>query len=299
MAAESEADLDRYPDQRGEILLEAAQHWHRAGNHERAIELSTEAIALGGEDGAHARITLAEVLFDCDRSADACAQLEALRRERSPSAAPYHLAAELLEERGDLEQALTWFNIAVSRLTEQEMAARDTELGLLSYANNVLAGRRRVRRTLALPADELDDSVSGLAERADEFVRAAAPPPPPREVRVLFWLRDEITRAHETWPHLVEHTDAGAYTADREKANRELADTGIARITMVPLTVAKLIDYTTRTGSDPADSDTRHACMNEIIDEGNTLTWPPPRNAPCWCGSATKYKKCCGRPTSS
>ncbi|TDC03308.1 SEC-C metal-binding domain-containing protein, partial [Actinomadura bangladeshensis] len=28
-----------------------------------------------------------------------------------------------------------------------------------------------------------------------------------------------------------------------------------------------------------------------------TLAWPPERNAPCWCGSGRKYKKCCGSPT--
>nr|WP_280248750.1 SEC-C metal-binding domain-containing protein [Nocardia abscessus] len=67
---------------------------------------------------------------------------------------------------------------------------------------------------------------------------------------------------------------------------------------MVPLTVAKLLDYTTRTGGDPTDSDTRLACINEIIAEGHAISWPPPRNAPCWCGSTTKYKKCCGRPTT-
>jgi uncharacterized protein YchJ len=33
-----------------------------------------------------------------------------------------------------------------------------------------------------------------------------------------------------------------------------------------------------------------------IIDEGGAISWPPPRNAPCWCGSGTKYKKCCGGP---
>jgi uncharacterized protein YecA (UPF0149 family) len=26
------------------------------------------------------------------------------------------------------------------------------------------------------------------------------------------------------------------------------------------------------------------------------VIWPPPRNKPCWCGSGTKYKKCCGGP---
>jgi uncharacterized protein YchJ len=31
------------------------------------------------------------------------------------------------------------------------------------------------------------------------------------------------------------------------------------------------------------------------------VAWPPERNTPCWCGSGTKYKKCCGtvpRPTT-
>lgn len=269
------------------------------GNHDRAVELLTRAIALGGEDGAHARVTLAEVLFDLDRADDAWTQLDGLRRDRIDSAAPYHLAGELMEERGDHRQALTWFNIAVSRLTDQEMAELDTELGFLSYANNVLAGRLRVRNGLGLPADELDDSVQAIADRADELARTLTPPAHPRQMRILFWPRSEIPRAHQTWPQLAETLDADTFAADREKANRELAEGGISHITMVPLTVGKLIDYTARTGSDPTDSDTRLACINEIVDEGKAITWPPARNASCWCGSTTKYKKCCGRPTPS
>jgi uncharacterized protein YecA (UPF0149 family) len=112
----------------------------------------------------------------------------------------------------------------------------------------------------------------------------------------LFWPRDEIPSAHQTWPQLVEHVDADTIIAERETANRELSEAGIARITMVPLTTAKLLEYTTRTGSDPTHSDTRLACVNDIVTEGRAISWPPARNAPCWCGSATKYKKCCGRP---
>jgi hypothetical protein len=29
-------------------------------------------------------------------------------------------------------------------------------------------------------------------------------------------------------------------------------------------------------------------------DQGTMIEWPPGRNQPCWCGSAVKYKKCCG-----
>ncbi|MCE7006417.1 SEC-C domain-containing protein [Kibdelosporangium philippinense] len=295
IAAELEAELEHYPDERGQILVEAAEAWHQAGDHDRAIALLTQAIALGGEDGGNARVELVEVLFDLDQIEQAQAQLDELRHQRPSSPTPYHLAAELLEDRGQHQQALTWFNMAVARLTEQEMADRDTEFGFLSYANNIVAGRRRVRHALGIPPDELDESVQALSEQAEDLARALTPPAP-REVRVLFWPRNEIPRAHEAWPRLVEHAEADTIIAEREAANRELSEAGIARITMVPLTTAKLLEFTTRTESDPTDEDTRLACMNEILEEGGTVSWPPARNAPCWCGSAIKYKKCCGRP---
>lgn len=118
----------------------------------------------------------------------------------------------------------------------------------------------------------------------------------PREVRVLFWPRSEIERAHQLWPQIVEHTDLDAIRRDREADNRELSETGVSKITMVPLTAARLVEFAARTGGDPTDESTRRACMAEIVDDGDLISWPPARNAPCWCGSGGKYKKCCGRP---
>jgi tetratricopeptide (TPR) repeat protein len=297
LAGELEAELEQYPEERGEILLEAADQWRRAGDHDRAMALLTDAVALGGEDGGCARVGLAEVLFALDRTEQAQAELDALRHSRPASPVPCHLAAELLEERGALEQALTWFNMAVSRLTEQEMAQRDTEFGAFSFANGIVSGRRRVRDALGLPPDELDRSVDARTEHADELFRGLTPPNPPRAVRVLFWPRTEIPIAHQTWPQLVEHCDVDAIMSEREAANRELSDAGVTRITMVPLTAARLIEYAHRTGGDPTHEDTRMGCLAEITAEGGTIHWPPARNASCWCGSAMKYKKCCGRPT--
>lgn len=169
---------------------------------------------------------------------------------------------------------------------------------MFSWANNVLATRRRIRRELTQPSDELDDAVHDHDAAFDRLLSAphGHPTRAAREARVLFWPRTEIPRAHQQWPHLVEHTDVDAIARDREAANRELAETGVARIVMVPLTTTRLTEYATRTGGDPADENTRHGCMNEIIDDGATVNWPPGRNQPCWCGSTTKYKKCCGRP---
>lgn len=300
LARKLEEDLTRYPEERGEILIEAAGAWQRAGEYDRAIALLDEAVTLGGEDGGAARVELADLLFELDRDDEAAAQLAALRREHPASVMPYHLAAELLEHRGDLREALIWFTMAASRLTDQELAQVD-ELGLLSYANNILAGRRRVRRALEMPDDELDrlvvDSGGSLFDDLDGLAESvAAGRPGPREVRILFWRRPEIALAHERWPLLIEHADADSVVRDRERANRELSESGVPRIVMVPLTVAGLTEFADRTGADPTDEATRREFMDQIVADGGAVSWPPPRNAPCWCGSNLKYKKCCGRP---
>jgi tetratricopeptide (TPR) repeat protein len=297
LAARIEADLDEFPDERGEILLEAAEQWHRAGQHDRAIARLEDVVALGGEDGEHAQVALADMLFDLGQVEQAHAQLDTLRQSRPSSAGPCHLVGELLEEYGEFEQALTWFNMAISRLTEEEMAARSQ---VLSYAGNIVAGRRRVREALGLPSDELDISARERAEAAKEWANSLTPQQQaPSETRVLFWPRAEIPRAHEMWPEVVALADPDAVIAQREAANRELAESGTGRISMVPLTVARLVEFAARTGGDPADEDTRLACMAEIVDEGGAISWPPERNVPCWCGSGKKYKKCCGRPANA
>jgi tetratricopeptide (TPR) repeat protein len=297
LARELEADLERHPEDRGELLIEAAGAWQRAGEHDRAIELLNEAIPLGGEDGGAARVQLADLLFELDRTGEAEAQLAALRQEGPASAMPYYLAAELVEECGDLDEALGWFSMAVSRLTEHEMAQVE-ELGAFSYAHGVLAGRRRVRQALGMPRDELDDLVvdddGSLFDNLDRLAESAGLSAP-REVRVLFWPRPEVAPAHERWPMLVRHADADSIMRDREQANRELSDSGVPRIVMVPLTVAGLTEFAERTGADPTEQATRRACTEQVVADGGAMPWPPPRNAACWCGSKLKYKKCCGR----
>ncbi|MFE3459325.1 SEC-C metal-binding domain-containing protein [Nocardiopsis aegyptia] len=34
------------------------------------------------------------------------------------------------------------------------------------------------------------------------------------------------------------------------------------------------------------------------MDDPRLVPWPPQRNETCWCGSARKYKKCCGSPSN-
>jgi hypothetical protein len=65
---------------------------------------------------------------------------------------------------------------------------------------------------------------------------------------------------------------------------------------VVPLDVNGLLAYAEREGKDPASRQTRLDYNHSLDGAGRDLPWPPPRNSPCWCGSARKYKKCCGAP---
>lgn len=276
-----EEELEDEQEDRDDVLLEAAKAWQRAENHNRAIELLTEVVTFG-EDTGSARVSLAESLFAVGRTDEARAQLDVLRKSWPESPDVLNDAAWLMERRGELEEALTWFDLAIARLDTDEVAE--------SY---VTVGRRRVRRRLGLPPDELDKSVEHLDRDMDALVRQITAKRS-AELHLPFWPRAEVLPAHEKWPEIVPHADADAAVRARELANRELAESG-RRIVMVPVTAARLTEFASRTGRDPLDQDTRAACIQEILADDLVIAWPPARNAPCWCGSGRKYKKCCGQ----
>jgi hypothetical protein len=47
-------------------------------------------------------------------------------------------------------------------------------------------------------------------------------------------------------------------------------------------------------GLDPATDTARASYAVDLARRGLGIDYPPERNAPCWCGSGRKYKKCCG-----
>lgn len=61
-----------------------------------------------------------------------------------------------------------------------------------------------------------------------------------------------------------------------------------------PLTVDGLIAYCAECGEDPGSGGARSSYAAEILRTGRALRWPPGRNEACWCGSGSKYKRCCG-----
>ena len=304
LARSLEGDAGRFPEERGELLLEAAGQWQRAGDHARAIELFEQVVAIGGEDGEFARVSLAESLFELGREADALAQLDALKDLPPSSPGPCQMAAELLEERTSTELALAWFDLAVSLLTTEERASMRAAGAEGIYAKMIVAGRRRVRRALGLPNDELDEAVPppripGVDAflSADELLERPGRVPA-RQVRSLFWPVREYDEAVRRWPEIfgANGPDHSAYTARLESSWRQLAERGAAQIILVPASADGLARFAERTGGAPGEEHTRQAYMDGIASTG--IEWPPARNAACWCGSSRKYKKCCGNPAT-
>jgi SEC-C motif len=209
------------------------------------------------------------------------------------------VAAELLVERRDLPAASEWYDRALARMTAEDLEALPGPHGWMQMSSATLRGRREVRKQLGLPTDATDDSVPTAPLQqpvnVDELhTHLAEGGTPPREVRMLVFQRDVRAEARRNWPAEYEATDEEYYPA-AERRWRELAGAGVPRITVVPATAAGLTAFAARVGGSATDPAVK-VRYTGTVDPSQTIAWPPPRNSPCWCGSGTKYKRCCGRP---
>ena len=298
-AHELELQAAQYPDERGEILLEAAHQWCHAGDPTRATWLLEQLCAGGGLDAEYARVSLADLCFERGDEQEGWAHIAALEESGATDAGPAGLVAELLEERAEYAAAHRWFDIAISRLEADELAAIGTA-GYPSLHAGPLVGRQRCRQMLGLPTDDLDRMAQAEERHRLGFVhrlqRYAALDRGPRDSRVLVWQQDQQRLAADRWPDLFT-ADVLGHHAQVEKRLREMAavhPTG--RVELVTGDVDEFSGYLERTGQDPREELTRLSYSNEAHDQGLVVPWPPERNKPCWCGSRRKYKKCCGAP---
>jgi tetratricopeptide (TPR) repeat protein len=295
-----EGEAEEYPEQRGEILLEAAVAWRRAGLAQRAGELLGELIAEGGDDGCYARFQLAEGYFEDGAVDEAYAELARLSHETALHDGHCTMVAELLTERGDLDGALRWYDRAVARLAPEDLDALRGPGGWMHMSSVMVHGRHEVRRRLGLPVDATDEMAPEFPLRRppvdlDDLRDYLDSGRTPRAVRMLVFQRGERGEARRRWPEHYEPSDEEYYSA-AERRWRELADSGLPAIRIVPATVSGLCEYAERAGGEPTDPNVK-ARYSDTIAAQVSIAWPPPRNGPCWCGSGAKYKKCCGRVT--
>lgn len=296
-ARELHVPTRRHPDDI-DSRHEIAHSWHVAGDDERALEVLAEMAADGGVDGEYAQVSAAEILLGLGRVGEAQAVLAEVRAAGPRHLSTAHHAGEVFEARGDLAEALDWFDLAAARLAPAEMVALWSSGGTASWM--LLHGRRRVRAAMGLPADDLD----GLHEREPG---ASSRPPlemlakntsPDGRVRLLFWPRGERAAAVARFGATFVADDPRFVEEEHELLEaelRELARRGAVAIVLIPATVASLAESLARFGADLDEPGTRADYLHERMATATGTRWPPPRNGPCWCGSEGKYKKCCGR----
>jgi tetratricopeptide (TPR) repeat protein len=185
---------------------------------------------------------------------------------------------EFLEDR---ETAVKWLDEGAELARERGLSA--DELSTFEYVKDLFGGGR--------------DPMPGLIDRLASFEQAPPQRQAPTEMRLGYLPEAEYAAAREQGllDPTMYHAHVDYRRENEETLRRMTASTGYSAV-VVPFDVPGLLAYASGTGKDPANRQTRlDYALVPALAKG-AIPWPPERNAPCWCGSARKYKKCCGAP---
>jgi hypothetical protein len=161
-AEELEAEALANPGERDGILLDAAHAWHLAGNHDRARAILTELIEQRGVYHCDARSNLAYLHMVVGDDELAYAELELLAKESALALRQCVLAAELVGQYGSSEDAMVWYDRAVTHLSDEHLSnVNDRDDPEAVSINNMLFGRWELRREIGRHPDTFDLLVSG------------------------------------------------------------------------------------------------------------------------------------------
>jgi hypothetical protein len=172
VAEECEQLAERHPEDREELLLEAADAWNEAGEYDSALALYERLLDSGGDRAAEEpdlvdsyRIS---TLWDAGRDEEARAAAAAFRRRHPRHAGAWNFVAEAFETQDGTAAAAEWYTAGVTHalgagsavtvdVVEAHVQGFDVE--------TLLIGRHRVRRLLGEPHDDWDDVADALHER--------------------------------------------------------------------------------------------------------------------------------------
>jgi tetratricopeptide (TPR) repeat protein len=316
-AAECEEWAKRHAggQEEGRALVEAGWMTAREDGYEEALELFRRAAEVGGEYGRDAQVGIVEQLYALRREREAELAQRALRtelEERPDGIADLRVfddMTEVLGDAGEFELALEWCEAGLGRAAEigDLPGAEDSLLGLRS-------SRGFLRAELELEPDEDDLAVEAeveaslaafheLIERKLAHGLNLPPGGEPFHGVVLRWARGDFESVRARWPeetaHYGDNYDVYANRIQREA--RGYSEAGSDRVYLVTGALADYLAYAQREGRDPGEQTTRQDYGEHLAKDTSNQTslWPPARNAPCWCDSGLKYKKCCGAPAKN
>jgi hypothetical protein len=138
---------------RAEAFLRAGEQYLMADDPVAAVGGFRRAMADGGPVFVDPRVPLARALFQLGRDAEAQEYIGQVKAEGPTDPRVCDLVAELLVDRGDLREALSWATAGVELCLRRAQDANDAE----SELRLLLSLRYRIRNDLGFPEDSYDE----------------------------------------------------------------------------------------------------------------------------------------------
>ena len=157
-ATESHPDDETTP---AALLTAAAWHLQTAGDRDAALAVLRRSVAAPGDVPPDKRFYLHSGLLGAGLGDEARELAEEVRRSAPSQPDVYSFMAENYELSGDLKQALRWLTLGL-RHVELPTDADDLEQ-MAWQSTYLLRARRRVRKALGFPPDDLDELVPPVA----------------------------------------------------------------------------------------------------------------------------------------
>jgi hypothetical protein len=285
----------------GYALAVAADLCEYAGDVEQALALVTEAIEFdGGLDEApvYRLAAMAERLVKVGQRTEGLALLESLRPYLGTEPSANMSIVDALLSTDQEEVAVEWLTEVIQRQLRTPLDAESAREHTV-----LLNMRRRIRHQLGLPTDALD--LFAPADPALPFDSALAPSPFGGDedwedeieddvLRLLYWPEHEYALLLARWPELAEEFGAD-WESQRNAVKAECAESvADGPVQVLRGEVEEYATFAAKHGLDPATAGTGRRYEYELTGHRQGIDYPPERNTPCWCGSGSKYRKCCG-----
>ncbi|GAA2957817.1 SEC-C metal-binding domain-containing protein [Streptomyces enissocaesilis] len=311
----------QYPEDQEPLYLQAAAHLELSGDRARAATLYDQLLTKAPDNPPLVKALKAANLWEYGHEAEARAIIDGIRAAAPREPAPWVIIAEALESHDELHASHDAFTAAVTLLV-------DPSEEIPYAAGPLLTGRHRVRRMLGLPHDEWDalaDTVNAGPIALDELhdpnrlwslgsdnpaelraeiarlraelgtYRTALSRPFP--VAMLHWTEEELRELLSVYPALTaDYPTHAAHLSAVEASLRDLSSTGTQNLGIVCGTVPSYEAFAASESASPEDASLLPQYATTLAARGRATSWPPARNAPCWCGSNTPYRDCHGTP---
>ncbi|MGW0894792.1 SEC-C metal-binding domain-containing protein [Saccharopolyspora sp. NPDC002578] len=296
-AEELEADAE-HSGERTDDLVEAASYWRNAHEPDRERAALLAAIdADSGDSLFDPRATYAEMLMRRGQRAEADALLNELMDDLTAREHTYIAASTAYQHAGDTAAALRWLHIGIGRLIP-DVTDPDADLGVDDPGVELLRMRREIRTGLGEQPDDLDRALDMISDAAfdrdlsEAFFKEVADR---HDVVVLHWPADALAELRSREPELPLPQDHDAHLLELQR-EMLLADRDGKRATVVDGSADGYAAFCAEVDLPTGAAGSLEQYRTDLLLRGEWRSWPPERNAACWCGSERKYKKCCGAP---